>query len=231
MRDEKSWPRAIFLDFYGTVVAEDEVYIDRICSRIAEASPRQVEPKEIGSYWGRAFGEICLKSYGSAFQLQREVEQASLKEVLLHFDADLDSEELSQDLYDYWAHPTIFPESRDVLAGCDVNICLLSNIDNMELDSALRYNGLSFDLVITSEDCRAYKPRPEMFEKALSLLDLTCDDVLHVGDSLGSDVRGARALGIPVLWINRKKRELPNGFEPPDYVSPDLTGILDILNS
>ena len=69
-----------------------------------------------------------------------------------------------------------------------------------------------------------------MFEKALSLLGLSNRNVLHVGDSLSSDVWGAREFGIPVLWINRKGRELPANREPPDYVSTDLTGILNILS-
>jgi FMN phosphatase YigB (HAD superfamily) len=82
---------------------------------------------------------------------------------------------------------------------------------------------------VTSQDCRAYKPRADMFEKALALLGLPADQVLHVGDSYGSDVRGARSVGIPVLWVNRKKRPLPLGHEAPDCVSEDLTGLLSIV--
>ncbi len=69
-----------------------------------------------------------------------------------------------------------------------------------------------------------------MFKKALSLLGLSNKDVLHVGDSFSSDVQGAIALEIPVLWINRKGRELSPGHNSPDYVSTDLTGILNISN-
>ena len=230
MKNETTWPRAILMDFYGTVVEEDDAQIAYVCHEIVRASSRATIPKEVSSYWGSVFNGMCFESYGSAFRCQRELEQESLKEVLLHFDADLNSETLSQTLYDYWTRPDIFPESRNVLAKCSVPVCLVSNIDNADLASALEYSGLSFDLVVTSEDCKTYKPRPEMFEKSLSLLNLSHEEILHVGDSLGSDVRGARALGIPVLWINRKKRELPDEYDPPDYVSTDLTGILNILD-
>lgn len=135
----------------------------------------------------------------------------------------------SQLLYAYWSQPTLFSESREVLARCNLPICLVSNIDNAELDSALRYNKLHFDLIVTSEDCRAYKPRREMFEKALLLLGLSREEVLHVGDSLGSDVRGAKAWGIPVLWLNRKNRPIPTGASAPDYITADLEGLLNIL--
>ena len=231
MNTELIRPRAILLDFYGTVVEEDNILIADICEEIVEVSSGNTTTKEVGSYWSSVFSEMCLKSHGSTFRSQREIERASLQEVLLHFKADLDSERLSQILYGYWTHPAIFPESKDVIAKCGVPICLVSNIDNEYLVPALRYNGLSFDLVVTSEDCRAYKPRPELFEKALSLLGMSNEEVLHVGDSLRSDVRGAKMQGIPVLWINRKGRKIPLQYEQPDYISTDLTGILDICCS
>ena len=135
-------------------------------------------------------------------------------------------------LYAYWSHPTIYRESREVLSAlrqAGMPVCLVSNIDNEELGSALRHLGLSFVDVITSECCRAYKPRAEMFEAALSRLGLEPCQVLHVGDSLRSDVRGAKALGIPVLWINRKHRKTPKGDDAPDDVSTDLRGLLALL--
>jgi len=223
------WPRAILLDFYGTVVVEDCPQIGYVCNEIARASSRAATVEEVNSYWSRVFKEMST-SHGSDFRTERELEQASLQATSLHFGADTDSGALTQALYDYWARPEIFPESRDVLARCDVPVCIVSNIDNADLATALEHNGLSFDLIVTSEDCRAYKPRPEMFRKALSLLGLSNKDVLHVGDSLSSDICGARALDIPVLWINRKGRSLPADGESPDYVSTDLTGILNISN-
>jgi len=55
--------------------------------------------------------------------------------------------------------------------------------DNADLASALKHVRMSFDHVVTSEDCRAYKPRPEPFQRALRLLGLEAHEVLHVGDS------------------------------------------------
>jgi len=222
-------PCALLLDFYGTVVEEDDVPIGKICDRIAQTSPLAVTAAEVGSCWGRVFGELCSQSYGSAFRSQKELERLSLQRVLQHFESNLDSGALSETLYEYWGRPTIFPESKEVLAQCRIPICLVSNIDNAEIQLALKHNDLSFDWVVTSEGCRAYKPRGEMFEKALSLLGLSAGEVLHIGDSLGSDVRGAKSQKIPVLWVNRRNRLAPCRDEAPDYISPDLTGLLDTL--
>ncbi len=222
-------PSAVLLDFYGTVVAEDDVPLREICKRVSEQSTLGASVEEIASLWGRLFTQFCHRSHGSSFRSQKELEVLSLERTLRHFKANLDAEELSTVLFEYWSHPPIFPESRDVLARCTVPICLLTNIDNAELHSALEYHGLDFEYKVTSEDCKAYKPRRETFQRALSLLGLPKTKVLHVGDSFSNDVCGAQQLGIPVLWVNRKKRSTPEGKLRPDHVAEDLTKLLDVL--
>ena len=226
---KSSLPRAILLDFYGTVVEEDDVPINEICSRISAVSPVGVSAGEVGSYWSDVFHQMCSESYGAAFQTQRELELVSLKHILRHFEVDLDTDALSEALYEYWSHPTIFPESKEVLAQCRVPICVLSNIDNVDLESALEHHKLRFDWLVTSEDCRAYKPRGEVFERALSLVGVSRDEALHVGNSFNSDVRGAKQQRIPVLWVNRKRKVASDVDLTPDYISTDLRRLLGIL--
>jgi hypothetical protein len=66
--------------------------------------------------------------------------------------------------------------------------------------------------------CDAHK------EVAFIVLGLAAHDVLHVGDSLSSDVAGARAAGIAVLWVNRKRRAAAETIAA-EYVAQDLSGL------
>ena len=63
--------------------------------------------------------------------------------------------------------------------------------------------------VFTSEDAKSYKPRKELFKFALNSTGLSDEQVVHIGDSLSSDVRGASSVGINTIWINRSGREIP----------------------
>ena len=47
------------------------------------------------------------------------------------------------------------------------------------------------------------------------------DEVIHIGDSINSDVKGASALGIGTLWLNRFGKAVPEG----------VTDIKDLLES
>ncbi len=203
---------AILLDFYGTLVTEDDEIISRIVRAIARESPLKPTDLEVITAW--RFSEWCAQSHGRTFRIQRDLEMASLREVLDIFESQLSPAILSESLYTYWRNPTAFPESSAFLYSLKVPTCLVSNIDRDDLHAAVAHNGWAFQHVVTSEDCRSYKPRPEMFEAAIKLLRLPPQRVMHVGDSLTADVRGAIAAGIPVAWINRRTRPRPQWAAP-----------------
>lgn len=205
---------AVLLDFYGTVVHEDDVVIDQICSTISEAATVPVAPGEIGSYWWEVFSDAFKHSYGDDFETQRNLELAALAQTVEHFGAKCDAEELSQPLFAYWERPPIFDDAIQFLDSVEIPVVVVSNIDRPDIETAIDHHGLAFEHVITSEDVRSYKPRPELFVAGLETVDCPAHRALHVGDSLTSDVAGARELGIPVAWVNRAGRPSPSTAAP-----------------
>lgn len=63
-----------------------------------------------------------------------------------------------------------------------------------------------FDHVVISGAFGKGKPDPSIFEHALSLLGITADEALMVGDNLMTDILGANRAGIPSVWVNRHER-------------------------
>ena len=81
--------KALFVDFYGTVVHEDGEVIKKITQIIYDTG--KVENKsEIGSFWWKEFQDIFLNSYGDSFETQRELERMSLKHTLEKFGSNAD---------------------------------------------------------------------------------------------------------------------------------------------
>lgn len=76
---------------------------------------------------------------------------------------------------------------------------------------AIEYHGLKPAGVFTSEDAKSYKPRKELFEFALKNAGLSTDEVVHIGDSLSSDIKGTSSVGINAIWINRSGKPVPEG--------------------
>jgi putative hydrolase of the HAD superfamily len=56
-----------------------------------------------------------------------------------------------------------------------------------------------------SDEVGIRKPRPEIFERALSDLGVKPSEALHVGDTLESDVVGARAIGMRAVHLRHPR--------------------------
>lgn len=201
--------KAIFIDFYGTVVHEDGEVIKQIEQEIFNTG-KVNDKSEIGSFWWNEFQTMCMSAYGESFRTQRELEYQSLNKTIQYFNSSADAEALSSLMFAHWMKPPIFKESKQFFEISPVPIYIVSNIDRNDILHAIEFHGLKPDGIFTSEDAKSYKPRKELFELALSSTGLNFGQIVHIGDSLGSDVKGASSAGINAIWINRGGREIPD---------------------
>jgi putative hydrolase of the HAD superfamily len=58
-----------------------------------------------------------------------------------------------------------------------------------------------FTTLVDSARVGCRKPDPAIFHHALDALGVTPETALFVGDSLGRDMAGARAIGLPHIWL------------------------------
>ena len=82
-------------------------------------------------------------------------------------------------------------------------IAVLSNADDDFLLPNLERMGVEFEAILSSEEARVYKPRPELFQEILRRLKVTPEEAVYVGDRQLEDVQGARQAGMKAVWINR----------------------------
>jgi len=122
-----------------------------------------------------------------------------------------------------------FPDTNaalERLAAAGHRLGILSNVDDDLLAGTLRHFSVAFDLLVTAQQVRSYKPAPGHFETARQRLGEA--RWLHAAQSYFHDVVPARRLGIPVAWVNRKG-EKASGDARPDYEVPDLAALADLL--
>ena len=122
--------------------------------------------------------------------------------------------------------------------------CAASNGTKVAQVGKLKNSGLGelFDLVFISEDVGYEKPAKEFFDKALgdsiALLrekgelgveeTLNLDEVIIVGDSLTSDMKGGNNAGIKTCWYNPKGHLNDKGVQV-DYEIKELQEVYMIL--
>lgn len=200
--------RGVSVDFYGTIVAEDDAVLDGIRAAIA-AHASQEKAACFWRHWGTAFAHACRAYQDGCFRTQGDLAQATLGEALdLAGIGGLDHRALARRQQDFWSRPDPHADALLCLDRLRLPFVILSNIDESFIRDALEHIGRAAwaDRLVTSERCRCYKPHPRMFQTAAQCLGLPSPDILHIGDSWSADVIGARAHGMGVLWLNRRGR-------------------------
>ena len=85
-----------------------------------------------------------------------------------------------------------------------------------------------FTFVVFSQDVQVEKPNPRIFEITAQRAGCELTQLLHIGDSVETDIAGARNAGVSSVWLNRES-VLNDTETQPDYEVASLTEILVIL--
>ena len=100
---------------------------------------------------------------------------------------------------------TTFPDTNAALQrlrGAGIRLGILSNVDDDLLAATRRHFSVDFDLVITAQQVRSYKPGHAHFVTARSAIGGA--PWLHAAESNFHDIVPTNALRIENAWINRR---------------------------
>src|SRR5438309_296223 len=105
---------------------------------------------------------------------------------------------------------------------------LLSNIDDKLLGQTRRHIPIDFDLVVTAQQVRSYKPEPAHFTECARRIGGKRGWV-HVAASYHHDVVPCVKLRVPVIWVNRAKEKLDSNQRKPTAEVPNLREAAKLL--
>jgi len=101
----------------------------------------------------------------------------------------------------------LYPETLDAINKLKLNNIKVGLISNLATPYIKPFKTLGLiellDVVHFSCEVGLKKPDPEIFHSALSTLGLTASDAVMIGDSMNSDVLGARKAGLIAYHLDR----------------------------
>jgi 2-haloacid dehalogenase len=98
--------------------------------------------------------------------------------------------------------------------GKKFEIGILSNIDDKLLGATRRHFRVDFDLVVTAQQVRSYKPDPAHFKECARRIGGKSGWV-HIGSGYETDVEPCLKMKVPVIWVNRHGQQLESGQKKP----------------
>ena len=127
---------------------------------------------------------------------------------------ELDRDNFFEIVYEHFAEAGVwelYPEVPEVLENLQprFELAVVSNFDG-RLRMIFEQLGVSkfFKQVFLSSELGADKPDPEIFRRALNVIQLQPPEVLHVGDDSERDWKAAASAGLSIFELDRKKGSL-----------------------
>ncbi len=230
--------RALAFDVFGTVVDWR--------SGVIRAGEELTREKGLSVDWP-AFADAWRRKYAPSMDRVRRGElpwtnldalhRASLEELLREFGVEGLGEREKDHLNKAWHRLDPWPDSVEGLARLKKRriIAPLSNGNVALLTNMAKRAGLPWDLVLSAELVRRYKPDPETYLMVPTLLDLRPDQVAMVA-AHPDDLLAAAENGLRTVYVPRPLEWGPGGkAEPPhplfDIVAGDFVELAEKLGA
>jgi 2-haloacid dehalogenase len=177
------------------------------------------------------FHEISREIEGGSYELYAEVLRRTAIEIAKRIDWALEPSR-SGFLPDSVQRWTPFRETNAQLVKLakKYRLGLLSNIDDKLLGQTRRHIPTDFDLVVTAQQVRSYKPEPAHFTECARRIGGKRGWV-HVSASYYHDVVPCIKQRVPVIWVNRTKETLEASQRKPTVEVPNLKEAAKLLGA
>ena len=229
--------QAIFFDAGGTLFRPFPS-VGHYYSEVAGRHGCKVGAEEVEAAFRRVWSEHDgigdLRSHSDE-KIEKEFWRRIVTAVFKDFKGLRAFDPFFDELHDLFAEPGVwklYPEVEEVLQALKEKKFILGMVSNWDSRLLKLCEGLGidryFDFKVISAVFGAAKPNPRIFEEALKKANVPAGSVVHVGDSLEDDVRGAHLAGIKAVWLDRSGRHKTLSKDHQDFVTviKDLRGLL-----
>ena len=203
----------VTFDVYGTLIDWEKGVFDAFQKEATRDGFTIEDPQEVIS----RFHEYEREIEGGSYELYAEVLRRTAVRVASELSWDL---EPSRSNFLPNSVPS-WPAFRETNAQLErfakkYELGILSNIDDKLLGATRRHFRSDFDLVVTAQQVRSYKPDPAHFKECARRIEGTKRNWVHIASGYPTDVEPCLKSKIPVIWVNRHGEELDPGLKKPD---------------
>ena len=201
----------VTFDVYGTLIDWEGGAVDAFVKEAAKdgvtLDPAQIVP---------LFHSVQEQIQAGSYELYAEVLRRTAVQIAKELGWSLEPSRAGflPDSIQRWLP---FKETAPVLQKIakKYSVGLISNIDDKLLGQTRRHIPLDFDLVVTAQQVRSYKPDPAHFTECERRIGGKKGWV-HIASSHYYDVEPCVKKKIPVIWVNRHGQVLEPNQKKPD---------------
>lgn len=208
-------PIALIFDVFGTVVDWRTSIINE-CKQLGSSKNILADWESFADKWRGKYGPFMNKvRHGELPWTNLDtLHRMALDELLLEFDIKGFSEFEKNKLNTAWHRLQPWPDSVQGLTRLKEHYIIgtLSNGNVSLLVNMAKNAGLPWDCILSAELARAYKPDPQVYSMAVSMLGLKPEEVVMVAAHRG-DLLAAQNVGLKTAFVPRPLEHGPSSIK------------------
>ena len=202
--------KAVFLDYTGTMVKEDEPYTRELLAYFIAHSDVKDPSKVLGIVWGM-IKKLEAESFGDSFIRNDEKVDRILAHCIENYGLSGNLDHMHSIWRKIWVEAPLYDDVKPFFERINLPVFVLSNDDLKFLEESMRIKDLHPAGIISAEMAKACKPNRAIFEKALEVAGVEASEAVLIGDSITSDIDAARKVGIMPILIDRTGKSKAEG--------------------
>lgn len=205
--------KAIFMDNDGTLMDFKAAEANALSSVLAQLGIEEPTAERVYS----EINDQCWKDFEKGIITQEELRTRRFRELMEHFGCCAEPEavaKIAESYVDALSHQSILLsgalEAVKKIAE-KLPIVILTNGISYVQHGRIDHSPLAPYLsgLLVSTEIGSPKPAPDMYLKALEMMNIQPHEALMIGDSLSSDIQGAINVGVPACWYNPNHKACP----------------------
>jgi 2-haloacid dehalogenase len=215
----------VTFDVYGTLIDWETGVLDAFKREASRDGFTLGDTDEII----RLFHEISREVEGGSYELYAEVLRQTAVRIAKEIGWPLEPSRAGflPDSVSRWRpFKETAPQLKKIFAS-DYKTGLISNIDDKLLGLTRRHIPGDYDLVVTAQQVRSYKPDPAHFNEFARRIGGKKNWV-HISSSHYHDIEPCLKMKVPVIWVNRHKEALEGGQKKPTV---EVKTLLDAMKA
>lgn len=199
--------KAVFLDYTGTILQLRGTDFDEMVNCFTEHSNIKDKNEAVKWYFDhlRVMEREC---YQDTFLTEDELIIKLLEKAECEVKLKADKNQMHTYMQNFWMYAPLYSDVQGFFDLVKLPIYILMDNAGDYAKVCLRRNKLHANGIVSGEDVKAYKPRKEIYLKALEMAGCKPEEVIHVGDDLEGDVEGAQNAGITPILLDRKSEHM-----------------------
>ncbi|MBR2825303.1 MAG: HAD family hydrolase [Solobacterium sp.] len=198
--------KAVFINYTDMMVQDLGQDHEELIARMVKNCSLK-EPVELFEWINEQQTLLREQSYGENYQSVDDHYLIILEKARISCGLKENYEELRKLWINHWMYGPMYNDVFTFFKQCHVPVYIVSELPEPFIRVNLKRNDLHVHGILSSDAVKAYRPRNEIYDKAIQMCECKSEDILWVTGSYENDGKYASLIGMTPILLKRYGKE------------------------